>query len=123
VERERQRQIGDDANAIAIKSLPDRPTGIGGPPASGRRFSEIRSKHRPCQKRAEQDDRAEIAIGKQMCCRPQLDAGQHRMFQRGVNSPADIGRDHQDNAGSISATVMCLNAVGGFQTSIHPVAR
>ena len=26
-------------------------------------------------------------------------------------------------AGSMSATVMCLSTVGGFQTSIQPVAR
>src|ERR1700761_7614542 len=48
--------------------------------------------HRPSQKRAEQDDGAEVAIGEQMRRRPQLDAGQHRMLQRGVDPAADKGR-------------------------------
>src|SRR6185437_15127346 len=47
--------------------------------------------HRPRQERSKQNDAAKIAIGEQMAERPQLDARQHRMFQRDIDAASDIG--------------------------------
>ena len=99
MEGEGQRQIGDQPDRHrdqVVAGTADRDRRCAG---VGAAFQRDPVEHRPAQERAEQDDRAEIAIGEQMRRRPQFDAGQHRMLQRGVDAAADIGGDHQNDGG------------------------
>src|SRR5690349_2766976 len=51
--------------------------------------------YRPKKKRAEQDDGAEIAVGKEVRGRPSLDADQHGVLERAPDIAADVSRDHK----------------------------
>src|SRR5215207_834013 len=46
----------------------------------------------PGEDRAEEDDRAEVAVGDKVGRRPDLHAGEHGVLERGLDPPGDIGR-------------------------------
>src|SRR5204863_8299366 len=91
MKRESERQIGDHPDRDRDRVVTDatdrdrRRAGISAP------LQRYPIEHRPAQERTEQEDRAEIAVGEQMRRRPQFYAREHRMLQRDVDPPADVG--------------------------------